>query len=120
MARVFAILLGMSCFGLMAIALMFLIIAPDFSRYFEYEPPKPIPVFSEWNGRHYDFAERVKFVLNDPASFQHVETRHMITDEGMVVIMKFRAKNAFNATVTKTWKALYSSDGRTYIRLIEK
>jgi hypothetical protein len=47
--------------------------------------------------------EAVKKRLNDPDSFEHVETRHY-TNEDMdylAIDMTFRAKNAFGGTITK-------------------
>jgi hypothetical protein len=38
----------------------------------------------------------VKENLNDPDSFEHVETKFKLMDDYAVVIIKYRAKNGFN------------------------
>lgn len=69
--------------------------------------------FSAWDGSHKKLEEWVKSRLNDPDSYEHVETRHDVpsADGTMHVSLKFRAKNAFNATITKTATATVDLDG---------
>ena len=82
------------------------------------QEPKIPEGFSPWNGRHLAFSRRVKGMLNDPKSFEHVSTRYLKTDHEIRIWMTFRAKNPYNATVTQTWSGWYSSDGE-FIKLIK-
>ena len=81
--------------------------------------------FSAWDGKHTALCRMIKDNLNDRSSFQHRETRYVeITDEtvrqemtsilqqmgvyrqlelgDLVILVEYSAKNAFNATITKT------------------
>lgn len=80
-------------------------------------PPQPTPeevaakereilygqnCMSPWNGSHPAFVDVVKAQLNDPRSFEHVETTSWPrNDEGRSkIVMTFRAKNGFGGTIT--------------------
>lgn len=54
---------------------------------------------SSWDGSHRELAKTVKNNMNDPDSFEHVETSYRLYNDYAVVIMRFRGKNAFNGTV---------------------
>lgn len=56
---------------------------------------------SDWDGSHRELARAVIDNLNDPGSFEHVETRiTKLRDSGTHgIIMTFRANNAFGALV---------------------
>ena len=58
--------------------------------------------FSSWNGSHNQFVEEIKSRLNNPSSFEHVETSYKDFGKNLQINMKFRAKNKFNATITTT------------------
>lgn len=48
------------------------------------------------------FRNYIKNNLNDPSSFKHVETTRVNNSDGTATILvKYRAKNPFNATITK-------------------
>lgn len=64
--------------------------------------------FSPWDGSHMILVKLLKENLNDPKSFEHVETSYFIDGDDLVVSMKYRAKNGFNATVTETVTAVAS------------
>jgi hypothetical protein len=67
---------------------------------------------SGWDG---SFAALVKYVkdnMNDPDSFEHIETVFWNNGDHVVVIMKFRGKNAFDAKVVNIIKANVSWDGK--------
>ncbi len=66
----------------------------DYKKWVEYQ-------FSAWDGSHIELVRLVKENMNDPGSFQHVETRYVDngTGNGLTVYMKFRGKNAFGGLV---------------------
>ena len=49
--------------------------------------------FSAWDGSHITFSRAIKDNLNDPSSFEHVETRYEDKGTYILVSMKYRAKN---------------------------
>lgn len=60
--------------------------------------------FSPWDGSHRILVEAVKKTLNDPGSFEHLETKNMrgtAWPETFVVRMEYTAKNAFGGRVRK-------------------
>lgn len=57
--------------------------------------------FSAWDGSNRELVELVKANMNDPDSFEHVETRFKDHGDGYRIVMTFRGKNAFNATITQ-------------------
>lgn len=62
--------------------------------------------FSAWDGSHKNLVTYVEANINDPKSFEHVETRYWDNKSDTIIIkMTYRAKNAFNATVTEMVRA---------------
>jgi hypothetical protein len=62
--------------------------------------------FSSWDGSHRKLVDLVKKSLNDPGSFDHVETKFWdMGDDNIVVLMTYRAKNGFGALVLGSVKA---------------
>lgn len=59
---------------------------------------------SDWDGSHKGLVDATKALMNDPGSFNHVETRYSYTPGGNEVFltMTFRGKNGFGGTVTQT------------------
>lgn len=55
--------------------------------------------FTGLDGYNLELVRLVKENLNDPDSFEHVETGFKILDDYALVVMKYRAKNQFNAKV---------------------
>jgi len=78
------------------------------------ERRKGFHCLSAWNGSHPRFVAGVKERLNDPRSFEHVETRVTpVNPDGQHVIeMEFRARNGFGALVLNTAYGTYSPDCR--------
>jgi hypothetical protein len=66
---------------------------------------------SLWDGSHPEFVNQVKRRLNDPDSFDHVETvTWPVRDDGRnSIMMTFRAKNGFGGVITS--KAMGSING---------
>ena len=62
-----------------------------------------------WDGSHRDLVAQLKRNLNDPDSFEHVETRVTpVNPNGEhTLIMEFRARNAFGALVLQKMTATY-------------
>lgn len=58
--------------------------------------------FDDWDGSHPALTEMIKNNMNDPSSYEHVETRFKDENEHILVITKFRGKNAFGAKVLNT------------------
>ena len=60
---------------------------------------------SKLDGSYTKFRNYIEENLNDPSSFEHVETRYKDNNDGTATVwMKYRGKNAFNATLTKIAK----------------
>ena len=68
--------------------------------------------FSEWDGSHRNLEAYIKRNMNDPSSYEHVETRYEAKDSHLIVATKFRGKNAFNGTVTNLITAKVSMNGQ--------
>jgi hypothetical protein len=56
-------------------------------------------LFSAWDGSNLDLELHVKDRMNDPKSFEHVETRYKDLGDFIMVSMEFRGKNAFGGVV---------------------
>lgn len=67
--------------------------------------------FSSWDGSHRNVVEAVKKAMNDPKSFEHVETGYIDKGEYILVKMVFRGKNAFGALVKNTVYAKVDIEG---------
>lgn len=74
------------------------------------EPEKPLTkeerhqqniqkLFSGWDGSHIKLTEIIKQSLNDPDSYEHLETTYIDKDSFLIVTSKFTAKNGFGGTV---------------------
>jgi hypothetical protein len=61
--------------------------------------------FSVWDGSHRNLEKLIKKNMNDPSSYKHVETRYWDMGDHLIVITKFRGKNAFGAVVVNWVKA---------------
>ncbi|MCY3557002.1 MAG: hypothetical protein OXH56_16960 [Gemmatimonadetes bacterium] len=60
--------------------------------------------FSSWDGSHRVLVEAVKKTLNDPGSFEHLETKTMRGTnwpDTFIVRMEYTAKNAFGGRLRK-------------------
>lgn len=60
-------------------------------------------LFSPWDGSSFALVQATKNAMNDPKSFEHVETTHVVRNDGKIeVFMRFRGKNAFGGVVLQT------------------
>lgn len=55
--------------------------------------------FSAWDGAHRNLEKQVKAAMNDPDSYDHVETRYSDKGDHLIVSTTFRGKNSFGGTV---------------------
>jgi hypothetical protein len=68
--------------------------------------------FSSWDGSHRKVVEAVKKAMNDPKSFEHIETSYVVSENEYVIVkMVFRGKNAFGALVKNTVYAKVDPEG---------
>jgi hypothetical protein len=67
--------------------------------------------FSPYDGSHYNLERLVKASMNDPDSYDHVETVYWVMVDHLVVRTTFRGNNAFGGKVTQSVKAKISFDG---------
>lgn len=69
--------------------------------------------FSSWDGSHRYLVNLIKENLNDPKSFDHVETNYWDRGDYLTVKMKYRAKNAFGGLILQNVTA--KSDYKTNV-----
>lgn len=67
--------------------------------------------FSGYDGSHYKFERMIKQAMNDPDSYDHVETKYIDKGSYIRVFCTFRGKNAFGGTVKNTKVADFTIDG---------
>lgn len=61
--------------------------------------------FSAWDGSHRGVTASIKRSMNDPDSYEHVETRYSDQGSHLIVVTTFRGANAFGGKVLTTVKA---------------
>jgi hypothetical protein len=83
------------------------------------KPPKADPRterilkhFSSWDGSHIGLTKLIKNSMNDPKSYEHVNTKYSDEEEYLLVKTTFRGKNKFGGVVTNWISAKVSLDGR--------
>jgi hypothetical protein len=67
--------------------------------------------FNAWNGSHIGLTRFIKDNMNDPDSYDHIETRFRNEGNSLYVVTKFRGKNAFGGMVINTVSARVDLDG---------
>jgi hypothetical protein len=68
--------------------------------------------FSLWDGSHTKFTQAIKASMNDPSSYQHVNTTYVdLPGDRLVITTTFRGKNAFGAVVTNTMMGIVDLSG---------
>lgn len=60
---------------------------------------------SAYDGAHTKFKDLIKENVNDPSSFEHIETRYLLKDGYALIIMSFRAKNGFGGLIKSSYSA---------------
>jgi hypothetical protein len=73
-------------------------------------------LFSKWDGSYAPLKKYVKEKMNDPSSFDHVETKFSDRGNHVYIIMTFRGKNAFGGTIINkvTAKVEFEGNNQTY------
>lgn len=61
--------------------------------------------FSAWDGSHRGLTNYIKNAMNDPGSYEHVETVYWDRKDHLIVKTTFRGKNAFGGVVKNSVKA---------------
>lgn len=72
---------------------------------------KILKQFSSWDGSHRGLEKLIKKAMNDPKSFEHVETTYADKGAYILVQMKYRGKNGFGAKVLQVVNAKVDIDG---------
>jgi len=76
--------------------------------------------FSIWDGSHRQLVKLIKMEMNDPSSFDHVETKYIDNGNGTLnVLMKYRGKNAFGAIVLDSVKVRTNINSGEVVDVIE-
>lgn len=67
--------------------------------------------FSSWDGAHKGLEKIIKDSMNDPRSYEHVESKYIDMKTYLIVTLTFRGKNAFGALVKNSASAKVTIDG---------
>ena len=68
-------------------------------------------LFSSWDGSNRKINQMIKSSMHDPDSFKHVQTRHWLMGENVIVVTSFRGKNGFGGVVTQSIKVEMDIEG---------
>ena len=71
--------------------------------------------FSSWDGSHRGVSKLIKASMNDPDSYEHVETLYRDNGDHLVVKTTFRGKNAFGGKVINWVRAKVDLDGNVLL-----
>lgn len=75
--------------------------------------------FSTWDGSHDGLTKVIKEAMNDPDSYEHVETIFWDMNEYLVVRTTYRGKNVFGGVVKNYVKAKVDFNGNV-LEIIEQ
>jgi len=75
--------------------------------------------FSAWDGSHNTLTKLIKRAMNDPDSYEHVETKYWDMKDYIVVRTVYSGKNAFGGRVKNFVKAKFDNDGNL-LEIIEE
>lgn len=75
--------------------------------------------FSAWDGSHIELTKLIKKAMNDPGSYEHVETVYWDMKDHIVVRTTYSGKNAFGGRVKNWVKAKVDNNGNI-IEIIEE
>ncbi len=67
--------------------------------------------FSVWDGSHNNLTKTIKDAMNDPKSYEHVETKYVDKGDYLLIQTTYRGSNAFGAIVKDTIIAKVSLEG---------
>lgn len=75
--------------------------------------------FSAWDGSHIELTKIIKKAINDPDSYEHVETVYWDMKDHVVVRTTYSGKNAFGGRV-KNWVKAKADNNGNIIEIIEE
>lgn len=75
--------------------------------------------FSAWDGSHIELTKIIKKAMNDPDSYEHVETVYWDMTDHVVVRTTYSGKNAFGGRV-KNWVKAKADNNGNIIEIIEE
>jgi hypothetical protein len=67
--------------------------------------------FSAWDGAHIQLERAIKKGMNDPSSYEHVQTLYNEYKDRLLISTTFRGNNAFGGKVVNTIKAYVDLNG---------
>jgi hypothetical protein len=70
----------------------------------------PEEQFSKWDGSHIKLTEYIKSKMNDPDSYEHVETKAATKSNHILVVTTIRGTNAYGGKITTTYQAKCDKD----------
>lgn len=76
--------------------------------------------FSAWDGSHIKLTRLIKKSMNDPDSYEHVETVYWDMGSHLIIRTMFRGKNAFGGVIKNWVKAKTDIDTGQVIEVIEQ
>ena len=76
----------------------------------EYTNSNPEDQFSKWDGSHKKLTEYIKSQMNDPDSYEHVETKAATKSNHILVVTTIRGTNAYGGKITTTYQAKCDKD----------
>jgi hypothetical protein len=75
--------------------------------------------FNAWNGSHIELTKIIKKSMNDPDSYEHIETVYWDMTDHVIVSTTYSGKNAFGGRVKNQVKAKADNNGKI-IEIIEE
>lgn len=84
------------------------------------DPNAPESFLSAWDGSNRELVKSVKSRMNDPKSFEHVETRFIDRGNSLSLFMTYRGKNAFGGVVTNKVSAELDKNTRSLSNIQER
>jgi len=67
--------------------------------------------FSGWDGSHRELKNYITGSMNDPESYEHIETKYVDKGDNIIIITRFRGNNAFGGKVVNTIRAKVDLQG---------
>lgn len=120
---------GQKAFGCLFLSIIFIVF---FVLFFtgNNEPEEPLTpeqiaqkqISDQFNydGMHFTVAYMVQDNLNDPDSFEHIETVYEEKKDHLLILMKYRASNVFNAKIKKEILVRVTKDTGTVLEIVKQ
>jgi len=68
--------------------------------------------FSGYDGSHYELTELIKNAMDDPSSYEHIQTSYLDMTDFIIVKTVYSGKNAFGGRVKRFVRAKVSNSGQ--------